>query len=150
MVNKSHFLKLKFCRTCKNQKKNENFFFVRFLERFFFFLRFLKFLRFFRKNFSLSNFFILKIIFLFPFFRTMKNSRPKIFSQKKFLAQKFLGCIYRPPRCSHCPTCDNCVERFDHHCPWLGTCIGKRNYKFFYCFLLSLTGMMILIMGSTI
>ena len=40
----------------------------------------------------------------------------------------------KPDRAHHCSSCRRCVLKMDHHCPWLATCVGHKNYKPFILF----------------
>ncbi|CAN6485234.1 unnamed protein product [Victoria cruziana] len=56
-------------------------------------------------------------------------------------------CVYcnllQPPRAKHCHDCDKCVLQFDHHCVWLGTCIGQGNHCRFWWYILEETALCI-------
>jgi palmitoyltransferase ZDHHC9/14/18 len=42
------------------------------------------------------------------------------------------------------------VEKCDHHCPWIGNCVGKRNYVYFYFFVVGFTFLLLYIEGFCI
>jgi palmitoyltransferase len=38
-------------------------------------------------------------------------------------------------RTKHCHDCGRCVRKFDHHCFWVGTCVGEKNHARFVTYL---------------
>ena len=43
--------------------------------------------------------------------------------------------MFRPPRASHCRSCQKCILFRDHHCPYTANCIGYNNIQYFINFL---------------
>ncbi|SCV05636.1 LANO_0H11848g1_1 [Lachancea nothofagi CBS 11611] len=52
-------------------------------------------------------------------------------------------------RTHHSSTLGYCVPRFDHYCMWIGTVVGRKNYRLFVQFALYLWCFCILVIAST-
>ncbi|KAI8898367.1 DHHC palmitoyltransferase-domain-containing protein [Globomyces pollinis-pini] len=73
-----------------------------------------------------------------PIYHSAENlySRIVIYKNHQLETKYCITCkAWRAPRTAHCSECDTCIERLDHHCPWMGNCIGKNNYVYFFWFL---------------
>ncbi|GAA5821516.1 hypothetical protein JCM3770_001057 [Rhodotorula araucariae] len=66
-----------------------------------------------------------------PVERIPRNA-PVLTEQYRYDPREGIVRPYRSHRCRHCAAV---VLKMDHHCPWVGTCVGARNYKYFYNFL---------------
>merc|ERR1712194_197989 len=58
--------------------------------------------------------------------------------------------ILQPVGTLHCEYCHVCVADWDHHCPWMGKCIGSGNIQAFYSFICFSFSSLIFIVASTL
>ena len=58
--------------------------------------------------------------------------------------------LIRTPRSRHCNVCKRCVDRFDHHCPWIDNCVGIRNHNYFIIYLYSQFALVITLIISSL
>jgi len=82
--------------------------------------------------FTLSTFF--RAILLGPGFSPHKW-QPQNADDAQFLQFCRICEGYKPPRAHHCRRCRRCCLKMDHHCVWLGKCVGFRNQASFLFFL---------------
>lgn len=82
-----------------------------------------------------------------PGIPSLNNSTPSFKSNKSLVNNEnnsFILCSicslnhYSNSNTQHCFECGVCIERYDHHCPWIGKCVGKGNSLLFQVFLIIL------------
>jgi len=56
------------------------------------------------------------------------------FTQKLRYKECYPCHMYVPSRSHHCPYCRKCIYVLDHHCFFLGYCVGRQNLQYFILF----------------
>lgn len=81
---------------------------------------------------------------VYYFFNACALINPGIVQNKKSDSENIGYCeicdTYFNPfnKVEHCSMCGICVEKMDHHCVWVGKCVGKKNCFHFYAMLVSI------------
>ena len=82
--------------------------------------------------------------FVYFFFNRCALINPGIVQKKNIDVNNMEYCnicqVYYNPeqRVEHCKMCNVCIEGMDHHCVWVGKCVGKKNAFSFYAMLVSI------------
>ena len=103
---------------------------------------------FFNNTFFSISYLIISFI-IFVLFLLLKYSNPGIMVNEQYTdlldivekeedAENFCPyCLIKHKyKSKHCLICKKCIEEFDHHCFWVGNCVGKNNYSLFFIFLI--------------
>ena len=83
-----------------------------------------------KNNWFLSDKIINLIMIDENVYKEFNSDKYRICRKCNFLIDKNLKIV-------HCDICDLCCQYYDHHCPWIGKCIGKNNYLSFKFFIIS-------------
>ena len=70
-----------------------------------------------------------------------KSEEPKNYSKCK----KCNIIVPNEKNTAHCTYCNICIFNYDHHCQWIGKCIGKNNTISFIFFCMSLLGYILML-----
>ncbi|KEG13325.1 putative palmitoyltransferase ZDHHC12 [Trypanosoma grayi] len=63
------------------------------------------------------------------------TEEPRSEEEKSILRWCRVCRLWQPLRAKHCEKCERCVRKYDHHCFWIGGCVGEANHLRFYLLL---------------
>ena len=86
-------------------------------------------------------------IFLDP--GVVSHRRPVILDPSKQYSCRLCG-VEKGFPARHCRDCQVCIEGFDHHCMWLGKCVGKNNLWVFYFITAAIPLTLVFLMATTV